>query len=152
MVLAILALLSGEWVYRSYVRPVDPPTPLMLSLARHFNSVGIKGHLYAVRHGYRHSEMTAAAAFQIDGYPLPVLVEQCTGELLAEEHLHAVQRAPNLMNARRNGLLVMNLPMWGDGTGSMATRVTDAFVSFNGALPPAGQSLRSRQQTQQPQA
>jgi len=128
---AALCLYSGEWVYRSFLRPIDQPTTQMLALAQHFNASGLKGHIYPVRHGSRHSDVLATAAFQIDGYPLPVSFEQCPSDILAETHLHAVSRSPNLMHPQRNGSLVLYLPMWGSGTEPMATKVMNAFSSFN---------------------
>ncbi|MBC7489023.1 MAG: hypothetical protein H7240_02445 [Glaciimonas sp.] len=128
--LFVLVLFSGEWVYRSFLRPVDQPTSLMKSLAQHFNAVGLKGSVYPVRHGYRHSQISAAAAFKIEGYPLPVSITQCADEAAAERHLRAVESAPNLMHAQRKGLLVLDLPMWGDDTDAMATKVTNAFATF----------------------
>ncbi|MEX8503723.1 MAG: hypothetical protein AB3X41_11865 [Leptothrix ochracea] len=126
----VLALWAGEWVYRSFLRPIDQPTEQMLALARQFNDSGLKGHIYAVKHGFRHSEVVAAAAFQIDGFPLPVSFEQCPTEVAAEAHLQFMQRGPNLMHPQRNGLLVMYLPMWGDDTEAMARKVTNAFASL----------------------
>ncbi|WP_457426449.1 hypothetical protein [Roseateles sp. P5_E7] len=134
----IVVLLAGllwlsETTYRLFLRPVDPPTATMLALADHFNARGIKGHIYAVRHGYRHSEMTAAAAFQIDGFPLPISFDDCPNEVAAEALYQAIQRSPNLTHPQRNGTLVLNLPMWGDDTDAMAARVREAFGTFRPA-------------------
>jgi hypothetical protein len=130
LVLALALSVSAEWVYRTFLRPVDQPTQQMIALAEYFNANGLKGHIYPVQHGYMHSELTAAAAFQIDGYPLPVAIDQCPDESSASTLLHATQASPNLMHATRNGLLVMNLPMWGDDTDTMVEKVVGLFSSF----------------------
>jgi hypothetical protein len=132
--LAVATLFSGEWIYRSFLRTVDQPTQQMIALERHFNEAGIKGNIYAVRHGYRHSELTATAAFQIEGYPLPIALEQCPTEDAAETHFRLVQGSPNLMHPQRNGLLVMNLPMWGSDTERMANKVVAAFTSLRAGI------------------
>jgi len=125
-----IVLIVGEWIYRGFLRPVDQPTPQMLALANHFNEQGIKGHIYPVRNGFRHTEVSAVAAFQIEGFPLPIAFEQCPNEAAAEAHLISLKASPNLMHPQRNGLLVVNLPMWGDDTMEMATKVSNAFASF----------------------
>lgn len=130
VLLTILVLYSGEWIYRSFLRPVDPPTPQMLALAKHFNDVGLKGHIYPVRHMFWHKAVTASGAFQIDGYPLPVAIVHCPSEPTAEAHLRSIEISPNLTHPHRNGLLLLNLPMWGNDTGEMSARVVDAFMSF----------------------
>jgi hypothetical protein len=95
---------------------------------------GIKVRPYAVRHNFRHSEVLAAAAMQIEGFPLPIAVDLCPGDAAAIALLDAISRSPNLMHPTRNGRLVMNLPMWGDDTDEMAARVVEVFSSF--AAPP----------------
>jgi hypothetical protein len=125
-----ISLIVGEWIYRGFLRSVDQPTPQMLALANHFNEQGIKGHIYPVRHGFRHTDVSAAAAFQIDGFPLPIAFEQCPNEAAAEAHLVSVKASSNLMHSQRNGLLILNLPMWGDDTTEMANKVSNAFTTF----------------------
>jgi len=125
-----IAIIGCEWIYRGFVRSVDQPTPRMLALANHFNEQGIKGHIYPVRHGFRHTEVSAAAAFQIDVFPLPIVFEQCPNEAAAEAHLVSMKASPNLVHPQRNGLLVLNLPMWGDDTTELANKVSNAFTSF----------------------
>jgi len=93
VVVAVLGF-GGEWVYRSFLRPVDPLAPEVLSLAAHFDRSGIKVRPYAVRHGFRHSEVLSAAAFEISGFPLPVVVELSPNESAAAAHLAAVERGP----------------------------------------------------------
>jgi len=132
---AVGLLWLGEATYRMFVRPIDPPTAAMKALEKHFNARGIKGHLYAVRHSYRHSEVTAAAGFKIDGFPLPAVLEDCPDNLKAEAHYQGVVQSPNLTRPQRNGTLVLNLPMWADDaeTAPMATRVVAAFQEFKSA-------------------
>lgn len=135
ILLTVGLLWLGEATYRLFLRPIDPPTSAMKALEKHFNASGLKGHLYAVRHSYRHSDVTAAAGFKIDGFPLPVLLEDCPDNLMAEAHYQAVVQSPNLTRPQRNGTLVLNLPMWADDaeTEAMATRVVAAFQEFKSA-------------------
>jgi hypothetical protein len=102
----------------------------MLALAQHFNSVGIHGHIRAIPQGFQHSYVIAAAAYQIDGYPLEISLDQSPTETAAEELLHAVSSSQNLTHPQRNGVIVMYLPMWGKDTTAMATKVSQAFASF----------------------
>ena len=129
-VVAIVLLVAGEWLYRTFFRAVDPLTAQVVALAEHFRRTGIPVRPYSVRHGYRHSQVTAAAALEISGFPLPVVVTQCPTESAPEAHFLAVKGSPNLMYPQRNGTLVMDLPMWGDGTEEMAKKVSNAFASF----------------------
>lgn len=129
-VLAACLMIGGEWAYRTFLRPLDPLAPEVVALAEHFKQDGISVRPYAVRHGYRHSKVLAAAALEIIRFPLPVAVELCPTEGSAEEHLQAILRSPNLMHPRRNGRLVMYLPMWGDDTGAMAVKVENSFSLF----------------------
>lgn len=126
---AILAV-AGEWTYRAFVRPIDSLPAEVLALAEHFDRSGVEVRPYAVRHGFRHTEVLAAAAFKIVGYPLPIAMELCPTEQAAIEHLEAVKRSPNLAHPARNGRLVMDLPMWGDDTSEMAAKVLSIFSSF----------------------
>jgi hypothetical protein len=131
IVSAGILLFAGEWIYRSFLRPIDPLTPDVLALAEHFRSSGIDVRPYPVRNRFRHSVVTAAAAFEIKGYPLPVTIEVCPNAVAAATHLVNVAHSPNLMGAMQNGRLVMSLPMWGDDTVIMAGRVHGAFSSFH---------------------
>ncbi|MBA4218227.1 MAG: hypothetical protein IIA03_06960 [Proteobacteria bacterium] len=125
----------GEVAYRLFLRPIDLPTPAMQALEIHLNTSGVKGHLYAVRHSYRHSQVTAAAGFKIDGFPLPIALADCPDEYMAEAFYQAVTQSPNLTRAQRNGSLVFNLPMWADDaeTDAMALRAVAAFQAFKSA-------------------
>ena len=127
---ALALLLGGEWTYRCFLRPIDPLPAEVLKLADHFRSNGLDVRPYAVRHGYRHSEVTASAGFEIAGYPLAISVAVCPTSAAADAYLPRVTVSPNLMPPTRNGRLVMDLPMWGDDTSAMAKRVTDAFSTF----------------------
>lgn len=128
--IALLLAFGGEWIYRSFLRPIDPLAPEAVSLAEHFNRSGIQVRPYPVRHGFRHSEVLSVAGYEIVGYPLPIVVEFCTTEASAIEKLRMVKASPNLTQPTKNGRLVMNLPMWGEDTGPMATKVENAFGSF----------------------
>ena len=130
---AVLAL-AGEWTYRTFVRSIDPVPQEMLALVDHFDRNGVEVRAYALNHGFPHSEVLAAAGFKIAGFPLPIAVELCPTELTAIEHLEAVKRSPNLTHPARNGRLVMNLPMWGDDTSDMASKVVGIFASFDGSV------------------
>jgi hypothetical protein len=130
--LCVLLAFAGEWTYRTFVRPIDPIPSEVLALVDHFDRNGVKVHAYAVRHGFRHSEVLAAAGLKIVGFPLPIGVVLCPTEQAATEQLNAAERSPNLTHPARNGRLVMNLPMWGDDASDMAAKVADIFSSFDG--------------------
>ena len=133
IVLALVVMLAGEWLYRSFLRPVEPLAAEALALANHFNQDGIQVRPYPVRHGLRHSQVLSVAAFEIVGYPLSIVVEICPTEESAIQRLSAISASPNLTHPNRNGRLVMNLPMWGDDTGAMAAKVENVFASFKSA-------------------
>jgi hypothetical protein len=132
VVLVVALLFAGEWTYRSFLRPIDPLAKGVVALADHFNRSGLAVRPYPVRHGYRHSFVTSAAAFEITGFPLPVAIEECPDELQAERLLASLKTSPNVEHPHRNGRLVMSLPAWGDDTGPMAERVVALFASFAG--------------------
>ena len=71
LVLAGILLFAGGWIYRGFLRPIDPLTPDVLALAEHFRSSGIDVRPYPVRNLSRHSVVTAAAAFEIKGTRFP---------------------------------------------------------------------------------
>jgi hypothetical protein len=123
--IAICAVLAftGEWVYRSFVRPIDPLRPELLALAEHFDRSGIEVHPYAVGDGFRHSQVLAVAGFKIAGFPLPFSVILCPTEQSALERFEAIKSSPNLVRSEKNGRMVMDLPMWGDDTADMAAKV-----------------------------
>lgn len=129
--LLILLVLAGEWGYRTIFRPIEPLTADTLALANHFRDSGIPVRPYAVRNGFSHSVVVAAAALEIEGFPLPVGIDVCPTAAVAANHLLAVETSPNLMHPRRNGRIIMYLPMWGDDTDVMAKRVEQAFASFS---------------------
>jgi hypothetical protein len=62
-----VVLVAGEWLYRTLWRPTDPLQPEVLELAEYLNRSGLAVRPYAVRHGFRHSYVTAAAALEIIG-------------------------------------------------------------------------------------
>lgn len=128
LVVLVAALLIGsEWTYRSFFRPVDPPTPEMLVFAERLKRVGLLDRFYPVRHGFRHSEVTANGAYQLRNFPLPVSVSACPTEALAEAHRQSIERSPNLIGPVRNGNLVIWFPLWGEDTKEMMSRVLEEF-------------------------
>jgi hypothetical protein len=129
--LLISLVLAGAWGYRSIFPPVDPLTADTLALAEHFRDSGIPVRPYAVRNGFSHSIVVAAAALEIEGFPLPVSVDVCPNAAVAANHLLAIEESPNLTHPMRNGRIIIYLPMWGDDTGVMAKRVELAFASFS---------------------
>lgn len=130
LVLVTVLATAGEWAYRNFLRPIEPLAPEIVALAAHFNASGIQVRPYSVRHGYRHSEVSSVAAFEIVGFPFAVSLVVTQNEQSAANMLVRTAASPNLANAQRNGLIVMDLPMWGDDTKDMATKVTNAFQSF----------------------
>jgi hypothetical protein len=130
LVLTGVLLFVGEWIYRGFLRPIDPLRPDLMALAEHFRSSGIDVRPYPVRHGYRHSQVTAAAAFEIKGFPLPVSIDVCPNATAAATRLNRVAVSPNFGSPMQNGRLVMYLAEWGDGTADMARKVEVAFSSF----------------------
>jgi len=98
IVICVGLAVAGEWVYRGFIRPIDPLGPELLALAEHFDRNGIEVRPYAVRHNFRHSEVLASAALKIDGFPLPIDVILCPTEQSAMERFEAVKRSPNLMH------------------------------------------------------
>ena len=131
IVLFAVAAFGAEWVYRSFFRPVDALGPEVVALAAHFTKGGIPVTPYAVRHGYRHSQVSSAAALQIQGFPLPVSVAVCPTESAAEAFLARVAASANLTHPQRNGRLVIDLPMWGEDTEQMAAKVGNVVASFS---------------------
>jgi hypothetical protein len=131
-VIPVVALgMAGPSLYRTFLRPVDPLQPNVVALAQHFERSGLNVRPYAVPHGFSHSEVTAAAVFEITGFPLEISVDQCPSAQAAELHLDAIAHSPNLTHPLRNGNLVMYLPMWGDDTQREARRIEDIFRSFS---------------------
>lgn len=130
--LMVSLFLAGIWAYRAVFPPIDPLTADTLALAKHFRDSGIPVRPYAVRNGFSHSVVVAAAAMEIKGFPLPVSIDVCPNAVVAASHLLAVKASPNLMHPMSNGRLIMYFPMWGDDTDIMAKKVEQAFISFSG--------------------
>jgi hypothetical protein len=128
--LAVLAY-PGEWLYRSFIRPIDPLSPEIIALADHFNRNGIKVAPYAVRHDARHSELKAVAAFKLPDFPIPFLIFACPDELSAAARLDIIKRNPDAKHAERNGRLVMDLSLWADDDEERAAKVTAVFNRFD---------------------
>lgn len=123
-------VMLGDFAHRTFLRPIDPPTEGMRALASHFHGEGIDGRLYPVRHGFRHSRVVAAGAFQVEKFPLPVGLIECATD--AEAARLSARRAdlPENLQPIRNGRLVMDFPGWGDDGGGMAERLAHAFISY----------------------
>jgi len=51
VLVAVLAM-GGEWIYRTFMRPVDPPTLEMLALGEYLKAAGLLARFYPVRHGF----------------------------------------------------------------------------------------------------
>ena len=84
VILALLLLYVGEWIYRGFLRPIDQPTSAMRALVDHFNTSGVRGEFYPVRHNFRHSSVTAVIAYKIDDFALPFTVADCPAEAAVE--------------------------------------------------------------------
>jgi hypothetical protein len=136
ILIVILAVLTyaGEWVYRGFIRPPDPMPPVMIALADHFDRNGIRVSPYAVRHGFRHSELQAVAAFKLPDFPIPFLVFVCPDEPSAVARLDIIKRNPDARHADRNGRLVLDLGLWADDDEQRASKVTGVFNTFDGGV------------------
>src|SRR5262249_37557872 len=126
---AVLLLVTalGEWVYRGFLRAIDQPTPELRAVADHLASSGLSGRMYPVRHGFRHSAVTAVAAYQPDGDPIPFSLVHYPSEAAAERLL---QRAPYRETARRNGTIVLGFPFTSFGTHAKMDAIIKAFLTF----------------------
>ncbi|UHQ19090.1 hypothetical protein LVB87_12990 [Lysobacter sp. KIS68-7] len=120
----------GDFTYRTFLRPIDPPTEGMRALASHFHSEGIGGRLYPVRHGFRHSRVIAAGAFEVENFPLPIGLIECATDAEASRLSARRPDLPESLQPVRNGRLVMDFPGWGDDGGGMAGRLARAFTSY----------------------
>lgn len=127
VILVLPILYAGEWAYRNFLRPIDEPTPALRALATHFNSSGVRGDFYPVRHGFRHSSVKAVIAYKIDCVPIPFAVVHCPSEISAERRL---QSSPPEWMAQRNGPLVVHFDMWGDDMKPFIDRVSRVFLAF----------------------
>jgi hypothetical protein len=127
-VLLILGLIvwASNFAYRLWLRPVDQPTQAMKELEARFNSHGIPGHLYAVRHGFSHAEVTATAAYEIKGYPLPVSLTEYATKQHAIDQSAASPQLPDPLQPIRMGKLVLTFNAWGDDTFAMAGNIRRA--------------------------
>jgi hypothetical protein len=131
--LVILIICLGfisEWTYRTFFRPIVPLEPVVNQMAAFFNANGIEVRPYAVRSMFPFSEVSSAAALEIRGYPLPISLIVCPNEAAALKQLESTKLNENLLHPTRNGLVVMNLPMWGEGTEEMASKVVSVFSQF----------------------
>ena len=120
----------SEWTYRIFFRPIAPLEPVVSQMAAFFNANGIEVRPYAVRSMFPFSEVSSAAALEIKGYPLPISLIVCPNEAAALKQLESAKLNENLLYPTRNGLVIMNLPMWGEGTEEMAGKVVSLFSQF----------------------
>jgi hypothetical protein len=125
-----VAALVGEWAYRTFLRPVEPLSPQVITLAQHLSRSGVPANARAVRHGFRHSQVTSTASLELKDFPLPLSVAVCPTEQAAEATLTRVRSSPNLLRPRRIGNLVTYLPTWGEDSGAMIQRVEEALDSY----------------------
>jgi len=131
--LVILTVCLGfisEWTYRTFFRPIAPLEPIVNQMAAFFNANGIEVRPYAVRSMVPYSEVSSAAALEVKGYPLPISLIVCPNEEAALKQLESAKLNENLLYPTKNGLVVMNLSMWGEGTEEMANRVVSVFSQF----------------------
>ncbi|MGJ5044337.1 MULTISPECIES: hypothetical protein [unclassified Bradyrhizobium] len=133
ILIALIALVySGEWVYRSFIRPIDPMPPEIVALADHFDRNGIKVSPYAVRHGFRHSEVEAVAAFKVAELPIPFVVFVCPDKRSAAVQLDALKR-DGVTRAGQNGRMVLELGLWADDDQDRALKIIELFNAFDGS-------------------
>ncbi len=125
-----VAALVGEWAYRTFLRPVEPLAPQVIALAQHLSRSGVPASAHAVRHGFKHSQVTSTASLTLKDFPHPISVAVCPTEQAAEATLTEVRTSANLLRPRRIGNLVTYLPMWGEDSGAMAQRVEEALDSY----------------------
>ena len=129
LVVFILLLFLGDLLYRMFLRPIDPVQPAVQHLAEYFKSSGIPVQVSATRHGFRHRYVTASASMQMADFPLPISIDLCPSEVIAEQHLQDIRKSPNLSHSLRRGQLVMYLPMWPDDE-PLAKKVKEIFLAF----------------------
>lgn len=128
----VMSLWAGKFAYMLWIRPIDQPTQELLELEKHFNSLGIVGHIYPVRHGFSHSRVKAVAAFEIKGYPLPFGLTACSTEQVASAWSAPNPDLPQELQPSRNGKVVLDFIAWGDDTFPVAQSVKHAFASYRG--------------------
>ena len=123
----LLAVFGAEWVYRSFFRPTDQPTSILRAVAAHFGASGVQGTYYPVRHGFRHSSVTAVIANKISGYPIPFAVVECPSETAAQGRMLSSSTA---WLPQRNGSLVIDFAVWGDDARELAAHLSSVFLTF----------------------
>ncbi|WP_316237311.1 hypothetical protein [Bradyrhizobium sp. SZCCHNR1015] len=133
ILIALIALVcSGEWVYRSFIRPIDPMPPEIVALADHFDRNGIQVSPYAIRHGFRHSEVEAVAAFKVAELPIPFVVFVCPDKRSAAAQLDALRRDGET-RAGQNGRMVLELGLWAEDAQDRALKIIELFNAFDGS-------------------
>lgn len=131
--LASLAILFfiGKFTYTLWIRPIDLPTPELRKLEAHFNEHGIVGHIYAVRHGFSHTEIIAVAAFQIDDYPAPFVLTDHRSTLIAERFTNRRADLPEALQPERNGTVVLDLTVWAEDSLPKANAIREVFLAYS---------------------
>ncbi|WP_315757569.1 MULTISPECIES: hypothetical protein [unclassified Bradyrhizobium] len=133
LILLVALVCSGEWVYRSFVRPIDPLPPEIAALADHFERNGIKVSPFAVRHGFRHSEVQAVAAFEVAELPTPFIVIVCPDGRSAAVRLAGL-KGDGVRSTGQNGRMVLDLGLWADDDQERAAKIRALFETFEGEM------------------
>lgn len=130
LVLLVALVYSGEWAYRSFIRPIDPLSPEIVALADHFDRNGIKVSPSAVRHGFRYSEVQAVAAFKVADLPIPFVVVVCADRQSAAARFAGL-KGDGAKSAGQNGRMVLDLGLWADENQERAVRILSLFQAFD---------------------
>lgn len=130
VILIVCLVFISDWTYRVFFRPIAPLEPVVNQMTAFFNANGIEVRPYAVRNMFPYSEISSAAALEITGYPLPISLIVCPNEAAAIKQLESAKINENSLHPTKNGLVVMTLPMWGEGTEEIANRIVSVFSQF----------------------
>ncbi len=125
----IICLIVGEWIYRSFLRPIKPLQPSIVKLVDHFNSFGVAVSAKPVRHGFRYNDVYTCSSIQIKNFPLPIMIDLCLTEEAAIRQLEKIKNSPNLVHPIKNGNMIFYLPMWKNDD-PMGLKVKEIFQKF----------------------
>jgi hypothetical protein len=157
IVLALLLLCAqvGEWVYRSFVRPIPLVPPQVLALERAFGQAGLPVHAFAVDSGRPAAQVSSAAAFKVRGVPLPIVVLMCPTEDAASAVASAMAATSPPWGARHNGHFVLALPGWeaegeGAATARKAISVFEAYREQAGGKGEEGEKEKAAERGRPP--
>lgn len=139
--MALLFAQVGEWVYRSFVRPVPLVPPQVLALERAFGQAGLPVHAFAVDSGRPAAQVSSAAAFKVRGIPLPIVVLLCPSDDAANGVAATLAATSPPWGARRNGRFVMAMPGW-EADGEAAVTARKAFGIFDAYRDNGGEKER----------